>query len=130
MYNILSLSIRAQETAATGEAYICPATDGGYVMLSVPRVIPVGVFDGVEWSSHNTCISQIQALRRIGMTVRVGHTFHDIDESEDLGKLVVMAHLSSTSAWIQQQCKRTLNVFKELCPFEYDQNMRFSIHAS
>ena len=114
--------IRAQATATTGEAYICPATDGGYVMLSLPGEAPSGIFDDVEWSTQNTCISQIQALRRSGVSVRVGPTFHDIDTPEDVRRLLTMAHEPSTSVWTQQQCGRTLSILKELCSLHGDEN--------
>ena len=113
-------AIRAQEAAAMGEAYICPATDGGYVMLCLPGAVPSGVFDDVEWSSQNTCISQIQALRRSGVTVRVGPTFHDIDTPADIHRLLKMSREPSTDVWIEQQCRRTLAAVKEHCSITED----------
>jgi uncharacterized protein len=45
-----------------GQAYICPANDGGYVLLGLPPAAPPEVFDGVKWSCHSTCISQMGVI--------------------------------------------------------------------
>lgn len=71
-----------------GDAYICPASDGGYTLLALPTNLPMGAFDEVLWSHSNTCISQILALRRLGLVVRVGPTYYDIDNPEDLARLL------------------------------------------
>ncbi len=43
------------------------------------------VFEGVHWSSSDTCSSQSEALRRAGLhSVVVGPTYHDCDEVEDV----------------------------------------------
>lgn len=41
------------------EAYITPASDGGYTLLVVPPGCSAGAFVGVEWSSSVTCASQV-----------------------------------------------------------------------
>ena len=49
-------------TAATAHhqhAYICPADDGGYVLLGLPPAAPEQVFEGVTWSCNTTCINQM-----------------------------------------------------------------------
>ena len=105
---------RGQRAAAEGEAYICPASDGGYVMLSLPSIVPAGVFDDVEWSSQHTCVSQIEALRRSGLTVRVGPTLHDIDTPIDVQRLLELSYGQDTTVWIRELCTRTLSTLKEL----------------
>jgi uncharacterized protein len=45
-----------------GQAYICPANDGGYVLLGLPPAAPPEVFDGVKWSCNSTCISQMGVI--------------------------------------------------------------------
>lgn len=67
------------------EAYICPANDGGYVLLSVPSAAPSArIFANVIWSSTKTCESQVSQLKASGLSVRVGPTFIDVDEKADL----------------------------------------------
>jgi glycosyltransferase A (GT-A) superfamily protein (DUF2064 family) len=84
-------------------AHICPAADGGWVMLSVPPEIPTDVpFANVKWSHSLTALSQIKALTDVvllneqakdgifvsGCVVRVGRVMSDIDEPEDVLGLV------------------------------------------
>jgi len=100
-------------TAAALEhkAFICPARDGGYVLLSLPwaPALPQeeeegggggeaetggvrggcnrSVFADVAWSAPNTCLSQLARLQATGLQVVVGDTFEDVDEEEDLNRL-------------------------------------------
>ena len=41
------------------EAYITPASDGGYTLLVVPAKCSTSAFQGIEWSSSMTCSSQV-----------------------------------------------------------------------
>jgi uncharacterized protein len=79
--------------ASKGNAYICPATDGGYVLLSVPAGTPSEIFDGVKWSTINTFDSQLAALQRISNNddndssscVVIGsQRYRDVDEPDDI----------------------------------------------
>ena len=73
------------EPAVTlGIAAICPATDGGYVLLGLPCDAPSSVFDDVLWSSEETLKSQCAALTREDVKYEVGATYSDVDEIEDL----------------------------------------------
>jgi len=77
----------ALESAAKGSAMICPAKDGGYVCLALPPTAPYEVFDGVQWSSTCTCVSQMGAIARStsrGIPVLVGQFYEDCDEVDDL----------------------------------------------
>ena len=72
-------------------AHLCPADDGGYVLLGLPRDLyaadtaRASLFEGVRWSSSDTCSSQAKALARAGLrAVVVGPTYHDCDELEDV----------------------------------------------
>ena len=67
-------------------AHLCPADDGGYVLLGLPRELftpptrdaaRASLFEGVRWSSSDTCSSQAQALARAGLrAAMVGPTYH------------------------------------------------------
>jgi glycosyltransferase A (GT-A) superfamily protein (DUF2064 family) len=96
---------RGQRIAINGEAYICPASDGGYVLLSLPCHTPRGVFENVVWSQPNTCVSQVLSLRQAGLVVRIGPTYFDIDTPEDILRLRSKRSDLSSSG----QCMNTLH---------------------
>ena len=77
---------------STLTAYISPARDGGYVLLSLPAGSPPTVFQNVEWSAPQTCVSQIKALSLAGCYVSVGKTGSDVDEVCDLIELGFQCH--------------------------------------
>mmetsp|Transcript_24454 Transcript_24454/g.45738 ORF Transcript_24454/g.45738 Transcript_24454/m.45738 type:complete len:317 (-) Transcript_24454:294-1244(-) len=86
------------------QAAILPANDGGYVALALSQDVPSTVFEGVEWSSESTCISQLQALARDNVSgIYIGKSMSDIDEVEDLRQL--KARLGSDMKSIS--CQRT-----------------------
>ena len=61
------------------------------MLLGLPRALfaadaaRASLFDGVSWSSSDTCRSQAEALARAGLrAVELGPTYHDCDELEDV----------------------------------------------
>ena len=86
-------SVDASMRAALGGdgrvAAICPASDGGYTLLALPAAAdPIApCFDRVHWSASDTCLSQLAALSRAGLTCVVGETHADVDELDDLKAL-------------------------------------------
>ncbi|CAB9524830.1 Uncharacterized protein conserved in bacteria (DUF2064) [Seminavis robusta] len=69
-------------------AVLCPANDGGYGMLSVPRNAPADrIFQGIRWSDPLTALGQIKALTDANIPVQLGRLMNDIDEEEDLEAL-------------------------------------------
>ena len=83
----LTLTKAALHTCRTPHAaHLCPADDGGYVLLGVPRELftspardaaRASLFQAVRWSSSDTCTSQARALARAGLrAVMVGPTDH------------------------------------------------------
>ena len=65
-------------------ALICPSTDGGYTLLGVGAHAVSTIFDGVAWSSEQTCESQVAALTRSGVATRIWpDTTRDVDELDD-----------------------------------------------
>jgi glycosyltransferase A (GT-A) superfamily protein (DUF2064 family) len=100
-------------------AHLCPADDGGYVLLGLPRELftsptcdaaRASLFEGVRWSSSDTCSSQAQALARAGLrAVVLGPTYHDCDEIEDVLGLEVRlraaaapSRCANVSAWLDR----------------------------
>ena len=77
-----------QTSAARNKAHMCPADDGGYGMLSVPRNAPVSqIFHGVRWSNNLTAVSQLKALSDCCIDVSIGKMMNDVDEPEDVIRL-------------------------------------------
>jgi hypothetical protein len=62
-----------ERSVSPSRAYVCPARDGGYVMLALPTDTDARLaFGRVRWSSHDTCESQMEALQAMGLTVLQG----------------------------------------------------------
>ena len=99
-------------------AHLCPASDGGYVLLGVPRSLHArghgALFDGVAWSCAETCASQQAALERAGLAVAVGETYSDCDELDDVRALQrrlgdpsgAVPHCPHVVAWLRQLDER------------------------
>lgn len=80
----------AIRVAQTRTALLCPADDGGYGLLSVPRSSSEtmnSIFQSVRWSNSLTAVSQLKALTDTGMQIKVGRLMHDIDEPDDVVRL-------------------------------------------
>ena len=83
-----SSSAAAAAAAARNKAHMCPADDGGYGMLSVPRHAPASqIFNGVRWSSNLTAVSQLKALSDCCIDISIGKMMNDVDEPEDVFRL-------------------------------------------
>mmetsp|Transcript_14977 Transcript_14977/g.17509 ORF Transcript_14977/g.17509 Transcript_14977/m.17509 type:complete len:103 (+) Transcript_14977:730-1038(+) len=64
------------EGAVQETAYICPAYDGGYVLLSLPPAVANGnnayrAFENVAWSTSEACSTQVKALKDVGFKGRL-----------------------------------------------------------
>ncbi|CAM9215314.1 unnamed protein product, partial [Sphacelaria rigidula] len=66
--------VMAAKNAAEMEnnAYICPASDGGYTLLGLPSTAREGSFEGVLWSDPRTCASQAMVLSSKQVPTRYG----------------------------------------------------------
>jgi glycosyltransferase A (GT-A) superfamily protein (DUF2064 family) len=78
----------------TPSAFLCPAYDGGYVLLSIPPLVHPEtiqtIFQSVSpyWSHPLTAITQIKALSDVGIPTIVGPIVHDIDTPDDVLELI------------------------------------------
>lgn len=73
------------ERASKGQSDILPASDGGYVLLSLPQPISIHAFDNIRWSCSKTGQDQQNQLKKLGHDdVYVGQTLSDVDEPSDL----------------------------------------------
>ena len=79
---------RLQPVLSSSSAAVCPASDGGYTLLALPEGADERLcFSDVRWSAGDTCLSQLQALTRAGLTSAVLETHSDVDELPDLRAL-------------------------------------------
>jgi len=100
---------RGVREAAAGRAYLAPACDGGYVLLSLPATCPPTVFQDVRWSATDTLASQQAALEASGLAVSVGtRAYRDVDEPDDALALLHQAHLCSDEG----TCTHSLSFLK------------------
>ncbi|KAL2356352.1 nucleotide-diphospho-sugar transferase [Cryomyces antarcticus] len=78
---------RSIAMASTGTPYMLPASDGGYVLLTLPPTCPPTVFDRISWSCDQTARLQIERLEEAGLGCTVGESLSDVDEPADLDQL-------------------------------------------
>ncbi|GAB7359200.1 hypothetical protein MBLNU230_g5267t1 [Neophaeotheca triangularis] len=71
-----------------GNAFMIPAYDGGYVLLTVPLDCSgEAIFSQISWSSDQTGQMQVQRLMDAGLTCDVAQALPDVDEPADLDGL-------------------------------------------
>jgi len=64
-----------------------PCEDGGYYAIACRRVHPE-MFAGVEWSTPHVLEQTERAVRASGFSVERGDLWYDVDEPEDLARLM------------------------------------------
>ncbi|PWN87268.1 hypothetical protein FA10DRAFT_198978 [Acaromyces ingoldii] len=70
-------------------AYMIPASDGGYVLLTVPLGLDSAkAFGNIRWSCPQTAEDQSRRLSELGLDVELGPTLQDVDEPGDLASVV------------------------------------------
>jgi glycosyltransferase A (GT-A) superfamily protein (DUF2064 family) len=72
------------EKASDNVCFLQPASDGGYVSLSLPLPTPTASFDNIRWSTEETAKYQMTQLQSLGYDVEVGEVLSDVDEPKDL----------------------------------------------
>ena len=65
------------------DAVICPARDGGYVLLGLART-DASLFSDIAWSTDTVAATTIARIAELGWSLYVGETLIDIDEPADL----------------------------------------------
>ena len=77
-----------QSSREVGKAHCCPAQDGGYGLLSIPKqATATAIFTGVRWSDQQTAVSQMKALSDNHVDVTIGKLMYDVDEPDDVKDL-------------------------------------------
>jgi rSAM/selenodomain-associated transferase 1 len=73
--------------SADADVAFGPADDGGFYAIAARRVDP-GMFDGVVWSTPDTLARSMAAAERRGLSVASGPQWFDVDDPEDLDRLM------------------------------------------
>jgi uncharacterized protein len=74
---------RAFDRLDANPAVIGPATDGGYYLLGLTRLVE-GVFDGIAWSTPQVLAATLARFRAAGIEPATLEALSDVDEVEDL----------------------------------------------
>ena len=99
MLELYTIITTPKTASASASAFLCPAYDGGYVMLSIPPLAQEetvhSIFQSVSpyWSHPLTSIAQIKALSDVGISTIIGPIVHDIDTPDDV--LALLQRLKS-----------------------------------
>ena len=73
----------AFDALAAADVVLGPATDGGYYLIGLRRMIPK-LFQDIPWSTDRTLAATLEAARRVGARVRLLVPLDDVDRPEDL----------------------------------------------
>lgn len=84
---------------------LCPAEDGGYVLLGMNRYFPE-VFENVPYSSNETYRATLRQVCQLSVQLFVFPRWYDVDTSSDLWRLA--AHLDA------KELPHTAAVLREL----------------
>lgn len=90
--------------AALDRVDVCigPATDGGYYLLAAKRRVPVEVLGSdIPWSTDGVLIATRARLRAAGTQFRELEHWSDVDEYDDLERLMTALADSATPALIR-----------------------------
>ena len=92
--------LRSEADVALGRA-----DDGGFWGVSARRTNP-GMFAGVRWSRGDTLDQTVRALNAVGLSVEIGPTWFDVDNSSDLDRLLASPDLPpATTQWANRYLK-------------------------
>lgn len=78
--------VGACRSLARGRAVICPADDGGYCLVGVPRPLPE-LFTGVVWGGCDVATRTRELATRHGIALDVTEPWFDVDTIDDLRAL-------------------------------------------
>jgi rSAM/selenodomain-associated transferase 1 len=70
------------------DVVIGPSEDGGYYLLGARRLHPV-LFENIHWSTPTVFAETVAQARRAGLTMAQVPAWYDVDENDDLRKLIL-----------------------------------------
>jgi rSAM/selenodomain-associated transferase 1 len=89
--------------ASRADVALGPTDDGGFYAISCSRTHP-DMFQDVEWSCPSTLDQTVRAIKACGLTVELGPRWFDVDELEDLERLVQSPDLPEhTKRWFENR---------------------------
>lgn len=68
---------------ATSDVVLGPATDGGYYLLGMRRLLP-GLFKNKNWSTATVLTDTLVDISQLGLTVQLLPLLRDVDTASDL----------------------------------------------
>jgi glycosyltransferase A (GT-A) superfamily protein (DUF2064 family) len=71
---------------AGSDVVLGPATDGGYVLIGVSKVVP-GLFEGIQWGADRVLAATIDKIRSQNLKHQILDMLWDVDRPEDLTRL-------------------------------------------
>jgi hypothetical protein len=95
------------DSSSSCVAFLCPANDGGYGMVSVPCTAPLTIFDNIPWSTALTALAQIKAFTDHNIPIVLGPLMYDIDDETDLQYYI--QRWSSTSSTVSSSYSQKLH---------------------
>lgn len=69
------------------DAVFCPAEDGGYALVGLRQAQP-SLFEGMAWSTSTVMSDTLARAEAAGLQVRLLETLWDVDEPNDLTRLL------------------------------------------
>lgn len=75
--------VNADVTLNQKDAVIYPTVDGGYALLGLKRFDP-SLFSDMAWSTDIVAEETINRITKLGWSLEIGNTLHDIDVPGDL----------------------------------------------
>jgi rSAM/selenodomain-associated transferase 1 len=76
----------AADSLREADVVVCPAEDGGYVLIGMRTPLPA-LFDGMTWSSDDVMAETRRRMRQHKLTWREPVTLWDVDVPADLKRL-------------------------------------------
>jgi uncharacterized protein len=94
----LTRAPRTRRLRGRSRAVLGPAVDGGWWLIGLPGSDPHPVFAGVPMSTSHTGRAQARRLRSLGLDIVLAPELRDIDDAEDLHRVVAEIPDSRTAA--------------------------------
>ena len=99
---LIGLAAEALALLQNADVVTVPCSDGGYAMIGV-RQASAGLFSGVPWSTADVQQAFRQRSRELGFSYRETSGWHDLDDVDDLRKLVRRSPESQTGRYVVAQ---------------------------
>lgn len=74
---------QAFDALQQADVVLGPATDGGYYLIGLRRLVPA-LFSGIAWGSETVLQQTIEIAERLGLTIAYLDPLTDVDRPEDL----------------------------------------------